>query len=737
MLPVLDEADATRAPGRRRTRTRGGRRRGGWPPGSSQDGAVGDVVGVTHLHDKPLPPIAGTPFDDVPHMLDQRLPGALAGHHPLLARGPASGRRPGPRPPDAGAAGRRAEPVVGHRAGGHGRGCRRPASGWSATCARPRPAARSGSTAPRHAAGQPARPRPPRARRRRQHRGRCRCRARGSSTGSPGRWGSSCARSRRGGSPTTPLRHNLASLRLVRAATCLGRGGRRDGGPGRAAAEPGASDDRHRRRARRPGDGPGLRARLAELEPDPGPRDPRDVRAPRARLAAHHALQAGHRRSPPTASRRKGCCWWTRAPGSRCGCTARATPRSTYPRCAPGSPGTGWSWRPMRRTRCRCPRRADLGRGLAGVGDSIGRQMGVVLATPPTVWCSWYHYFLDVTEADIVENLDAFARHDLPSTSCRSTTAGRRASGTGSTSPRGSPRSAHWPTGSATPGAAPGSGSRRSSPPSTAVLAAEHPDWLHGDAGTNWGGALHGLDLTRDDVRDYLRESFARLRESGYDYFKLDFLYGGALPGPRARDVTSVQAYRSGLELIREAVGPDAYLLGCGAPILPSVGLVDGMRVVPGHLSPRRSRGRHDDAAWSSGGRGAGLAAGTPVGQRRRLRGGPAGVPAPRGVARRGRPVERAAILLRPGRRPRRLGPGRRTTPARDAVPAPCRSPTCPTPTGGDACPPSSSSPSQAGWSSSSARRWTCPLVTSGCGPGGRASRPAPSSPPSEAPTPT
>jgi predicted dehydrogenase len=31
--------------------------------------AVGEVVGVTHLHDKPLPPLAGTPFDDVPHML--------------------------------------------------------------------------------------------------------------------------------------------------------------------------------------------------------------------------------------------------------------------------------------------------------------------------------------------------------------------------------------------------------------------------------------------------------------------------------------------------------------------------------------------------------------------------------------------------------------------------------------------------------------------------------------------
>ena len=34
-----------------------------------RQGAIGDVVGVTHLHDKPLPPLTGTPFDDVPHML--------------------------------------------------------------------------------------------------------------------------------------------------------------------------------------------------------------------------------------------------------------------------------------------------------------------------------------------------------------------------------------------------------------------------------------------------------------------------------------------------------------------------------------------------------------------------------------------------------------------------------------------------------------------------------------------
>jgi predicted dehydrogenase len=32
-------------------------------------GLIGEVVGVTHLHDKPLPPLVGTPFDDLEHML--------------------------------------------------------------------------------------------------------------------------------------------------------------------------------------------------------------------------------------------------------------------------------------------------------------------------------------------------------------------------------------------------------------------------------------------------------------------------------------------------------------------------------------------------------------------------------------------------------------------------------------------------------------------------------------------
>lgn len=50
----------------------------------------------------------------------------------------------------------------------------------------------------------------------------------------------------------------------------------------------------------------------------------------------------------------------------------------------------------------------------------------------------------------------------------------------------------------------------------------------------------------------------------------------------------ALTAYRSGIELIREAIGADAYLLGCGAPILPSIGLFDAMRVSPDTAPHRR-----------------------------------------------------------------------------------------------------------------------------------------------------
>ena len=56
------------------------------------------------------------------------------------------------------------------------------------------------------------------------------------------------------------------------------------------------------------------------------------------------------------------------------------------------------------------------------------------------------------------------------------------------------------------------------------------------------------------------------------------FLYAAALPGRRHQEVDGETAYRRGLMAIREAAG-DAYLLVCGAPIMASLGLADGIRV--------------------------------------------------------------------------------------------------------------------------------------------------------------
>ncbi|MGW7508623.1 alpha-galactosidase [Streptomyces massasporeus] len=45
---------------------------------------------------------------------------------------------------------------------------------------------------------------------------------------------------------------------------------------------------------------------------------------------------------------------------------------------------------------------------------------------------------------------------------------------------------------------------------------------------------------------------------------------------------------RAGIGLIRDAIGEDAYLLGCGAPLLASIGLFDAMRVSPDTAPHRR-----------------------------------------------------------------------------------------------------------------------------------------------------
>lgn len=135
-------------------------------------------------------------------------------------------------------------------------------------------------------------------------------------------------------------------------------------------------------------------------------------------------------------------------------------------------------------------------------------------------------------------------------------------------------------------------------------LATERPELLlrtaAGDpvvAGVNWGGPYWALDVTHRETREHLAAVLSELSRAGYDFFKLDFIYAGALPGEHAEPTSRAEAFRNACRHLRAAVGKDTYLLACGAPILESIGVFDGIRIGP-DVGPS-----WDDGTYASAGR--------------------------------------------------------------------------------------------------------------------------------------
>lgn len=238
------------------------------------------------------------------------------------------------------------------------------------------------------------------------------------------------------------------------------------------------------------------------------------------------------------------------------------------------------------------PVEMHVDRGANGIAGAIGRwadrlvdRLGLPQPRPVgPMWCSWYCYWDQVTDTQVLDDLgrldpagldvrivqidDGYQAEigdwleprpgfgDLGALARRITDTGRQAG--------------LW--------TAPFLAGHRSR------LWRDHQEWfLDGvDAGSGWTQDLSALDLTHQGALDHLDTVFRSFRDMGFSFYKLDFLYAGALPGPHHADGTSaIEAYRQGLRTIRAAVGPDAVLLGCGAPIFPSLGLVDVMRVSP------------------------------------------------------------------------------------------------------------------------------------------------------------
>jgi alpha-galactosidase len=228
-----------------------------------------------------------------------------------------------------------------------------------------------------------------------------------------------------------------------------------------------------------------------------------------------------------------------------------------------------------------------LDNALARWADGFAARAGAnTIRRAPTIWCSWYQYFTNVTSADMVENIEAIERLDLPVDVIQLDDGYQTAHG-------------DWLTLTDRFESLQGIADRISSSGRRAgiwlapflvfpesELARRHPDWLLGGpdepvhAGRNWNRDLFALDTTHPAAMEWITEVFATMHEWGYDFFKVDFVYAGALPGRRHQDIAPIAAYRLGMQRLREAMG-DSYFLGCGAPILPSVGLVDAMRISP------------------------------------------------------------------------------------------------------------------------------------------------------------
>lgn len=229
----------------------------------------------------------------------------------------------------------------------------------------------------------------------------------------------------------------------------------------------------------------------------------------------------------------------------------------------------------------------DLDAALRRHGDTLVARQD--LPAPPvlgTGWCSWYGYWDEVTEADVRTNLAAADDLDLPIDTVQLDDGYQTGIGDWLTR-----RTERFPSPLADlAGAVTATG--RTAGIWTApfcigadsALAAAHPDWLVGGAEASdrhWGQRIGVLDVTHPEAAEHLAEVMRTLTSWGFSYHKIDFLYAGALPGRRYADCSPLDAYGEGLRLIREAIGPDSVLLGCGAPLLPSIGRVDAMRTSP------------------------------------------------------------------------------------------------------------------------------------------------------------
>jgi len=208
----------------------------------------------------------------------------------------------------------------------------------------------------------------------------------------------------------------------------------------------------------------------------------------------------------------------------------------------------------------------------------------------PLGWCSWYHYYDKVTSKDLTSNMDhLLATRDRVPLDIFQLDDGYQTHWGDWTPNRMFPSDMREISGKIekhgfTPGIwlAPFSADMKSN------VVKEHPDWILRDRrgkianSGNCGKFFCGLDATHPEVVEHARSKLKLLcDEWGFKYLKLDFLYSCILAdGPRYdQSRTRAQTFNSMLQMIRDTVGSEVFIVGCGCPLGTAVGYVNAMRI--------------------------------------------------------------------------------------------------------------------------------------------------------------
>jgi alpha-galactosidase len=248
-----------------------------------------------------------------------------------------------------------------------------------------------------------------------------------------------------------------------------------------------------------------------------------------------------------------------------------------------------------------CWRAAQDGARMAAQwAELLGRRMSARVNAPyRRGWCSWYHYFDRITEETLRSNLRQLRelRRDFPIDVVQLDDGFQAALGdweqTNAKFPSGLKKIAdeiHEAGFTAGLWTAPFLATRESN------LMRAHPHWFICDQSgaplpvvrnSSWTTGedqfAYALDPSHPEFTQHQEQLFHRLvHDFGYSYLKLDFLFAAAAEGRRHDpNLTRAQALRRGLAAIRQGAGNDAFMLGCGCPLGPAIGIVDGMRIGP------------------------------------------------------------------------------------------------------------------------------------------------------------